>query len=86
MESESFSDGVENDSYEPMNEFAMQNLHLLREKMLKNYIENLEMTIENEINEYDKYSVILNVKETVPFENDSEDMGVREDLELLDIK
>lgn len=86
MTSESSSEGIENDSYEPMNELVMQNLHLLREKVLINHLENLEMTIENEINDYDKYSAISNVKETVPFENDSEDLGTREDLELLDIK
>lgn len=86
MASESGSEYSETESSNSINENTLQNLRDLRAAILKNYLENMKLALEYEIRDYEKYSVVLNVKETMIFDDDSEDIGIREDLELLGIK
>lgn len=85
MPSETESEYIENESSTSFSESTLENLRMQRETMLGNYRSYIEKYKRCEIREYIKYAMLSDVKETDIFENDSEDLGIREDLEMLHI-
>lgn len=83
---ESGSEYFANESSGSISETTLSNLKALREGMVNKYKDYAEKYMQCEIKEYMKYSFISDLKETYTFQDDSEDLGIKEDLELLDIK
>ena len=82
--SENESTAVEQPNY--ITEATLENLKTLREQMLQNHKDFNQKSKEFEMADANKYLMLSNIKETIVFENDSEDMGVTEDLVFLNIK
>lgn len=86
MSSTSEDDSAALDQSDFLTEATIENLKGLREGMVQNYKGFLKKSREFELADVRKYSILSNIKETTNFENDSEDMGVEEDLVFLNIK
>lgn len=85
MPSVSESEYSENDSC-GFNESALNNLKALRLQMVESYASYHQKVIDCELRNYSKYSILSNVKEPFIFQNDElMDLGIQEDLEMLDI-
>jgi hypothetical protein len=70
-----------------MTETSLRKLKDCREGMIRNYKDFNEKSKNFEISDFKKYSILMNVKENKTFDNDdSEDLGINEDLAILDIK
>lgn len=69
-----------------MSEVALNNLKACKEGMIEMYNDFGSKAIEFELSDIRKYSVLANLKQRTTFEEDDEDLGVNEDLVLLNIK
>lgn len=86
MSGETESEYTENESSAVFNEDTYANLTVLRALALENMREYLERGMDSEVRNYTKYSVLANAREPFMFKDeDSEDLGVSEDLAMLDI-
>jgi len=82
---ESDSEYSENES-SAFNEATLNNLKTQRENLVRNYREYLQKEAACELKDYSKYEILSNLKEPFVFQNDEfEDLGIREDLEMLEI-
>lgn len=68
-----------------MTEASLENLKACRSAMLDKYNDFMELTRQFEIADLKKYLPLSNLRQTTCFESDSEDMGIEEDLILLQI-
>jgi hypothetical protein len=86
MSSSTENDTAGADQSDFLTEATLENLKALRGEMLQSYRGFFQKSREFELADTNKYLVLSNIKETTIFKDDSEDMGVTEDLTLLDIK
>ena len=84
MSSSSDNDSAGADHSDFLTEATLENLKTLRFEMLQNYKGFVQKSKEFELADTNKYLLLSNIKETTIFEDDCEDMGIEEDIVLLE--
>lgn len=84
MTTESDTEYIE--SSNSMNEIILENVKQCREDVINRHMDYLRRSEECETKDYEKYSILANIKEREIFEDDSEDLGIKEDFNILGIQ